>query len=99
MIYKIVDIFFIEILVGNEILSTFATSKRHEVVSSSSLVRTSGFHPGNSGSNPGETTKTNPNSLKIRVRVFLLHYFCTTGFQNSVFKTHAETSPTFHSLW
>ena len=56
MIYKIVDIFFIEILVGNEILSTFAATKRHEVVSSSSLVRTSGFHPGNSGSNPGETT-------------------------------------------
>ena len=27
------------------------------MVSSSSLVRTSGFHPGNSGSNPGETTK------------------------------------------
>ena len=26
------------------------------MVSSSSLVRTSGFHPGNSGSNPGETT-------------------------------------------
>ena len=34
--------------------------KRHEVVSSSSLVRTSGFHPGNSGSNPGETTKNKP---------------------------------------
>ena len=27
MIYKIVDIFFVEILVGNEILSTFAPSK------------------------------------------------------------------------
>ena len=27
MIYKIVDIFFIEILVGNEILSIFAPSK------------------------------------------------------------------------
>lgn len=26
--------------------------------------------------NPGETTKTNPNSLKIRVRVFVLHYIC-----------------------
>ena len=33
-----------------------------EVVPSSSLVRTPGFHPGNSGSNPGGTTKT--NSLK-----------------------------------
>ena len=28
--------------------------------------------------NPGETTKSNPNSLKIRVRVFCLHYFYPT---------------------
>ena len=33
--------------------------QRKKSVSSSSLVRTSGFHPGNSGSNPGETTKEN----------------------------------------
>ena len=52
--------------------------KRHEVVSSSSLVRTSGFHPGNSGSNPGETTNQNPNPLKIKVRVFYLRQFCPT---------------------
>ena len=37
-----------------------------QVVSSSSLVRTSGFHPGNSGSNPGETTKLNPQSIEIQ---------------------------------
>ena len=28
--------------------------------------------------NPGETTKQNPNLLKIKVRVFYLHYFCPT---------------------
>ena len=39
--------------------------------------------------NPGETTKSNPNSLKIRVRVFLLHYFCTT---NSISKK-SKTKP------
>ena len=33
------------------------------MVSSSSLVRTSGFHPGNSGSNPGETTKPATSGL------------------------------------
>ena len=37
------------------------------MVSSSSLVRTSGFHPGNSGSNPGETT----NQAR-QMRAFLL---------------------------
>ena len=64
-------------------MPTFAPSKMtQELVPSSSLVRTPGFHPGNSGSNPGGTTKANPNSLKIRVRVFLLHYFCTTDRKN-----------------
>ena len=32
-----------------------------ELVPSSSLVRTPGFHPGNSGSNPGGTTKPSPS--------------------------------------
>ena len=64
-------------------MSNFAASKQDtEVVSSSSLVRTSGFHPGNSGSNPGETTKTNPNSFKIRVRVFLLRHSCLAQANN-----------------
>lgn len=38
-------------------------------VSSSSLVRTSGFHPGNSGSNPGETTTL------ASLRAFFLVYY------------------------
>ena len=41
--------------------------------------------------NPGETTKTNPNSLKIRVRVFFLHYFCPTRVNHV--STEVKPSP------
>ena len=35
----------------------YLCTHKNTAVSSSSLVRTSGFHPGNRGSNPLETTK------------------------------------------
>ena len=46
---------------------------REKLVSSSSLVRTSGFHPGNSGSNPGETTKKTGVSSSSLVRTSGFH--------------------------
>lgn len=50
---KIIFTFFVGCMKN---IRTFALAKRR-LVSSSSLVRTSGFHPGNRGSNPLETTK------------------------------------------